>query len=282
MEKIGIIGMGVMGSGITQICAQTGYEVGVVDISEEVIQKGMDRIKKNLSKLVEKDKITQKERDETIRRIKTTTDMEEAIKDVSLVIEAVPEDLELKKDVFKRADEICPEDVVLASNTSSLSITEMASATNRQGKVVGIHFFNPAPLMPLVEVIRGVRTSDDTVRRAKDLAEKLGKTPVEARDFSGFIANRIAMPMLNEAMYVLMEGVSDKESIDKAMKLGYNHSMGPLELIDLIGLDTVLSILDALYEEFGDPKYRPCPLLKQMVRAGNLGRKAGSGFYEYE
>jgi len=251
------------------------------DIKQEFIDKGLNNIKGNLKRSVEKGKISQDEADKILRRITTTIDLKQAAKDVDFVIEAAPENMEIKKQVFKDLDEFTPKNAILASNTSSLSITEIASATKRPEKVVGMHFFNPAPVMKLVEVVKGHLTSQETVETVKELAKKLGKTPVECKDSPGFIANRICVPMINEAITALQEGIASKEDIDLAVKLGYNHPMGPLELADLIGLDIILAIMETYYKEFNDPKYRPATLLKQMVRAGLLGRKTGKGFYQY-
>jgi 3-hydroxybutyryl-CoA dehydrogenase len=284
ISKIAVMGAGIMGAGIAQTVASQGIQVSMRDIEQKFVDSGMAAIKANLGRAVKKGKMKEEDMAEILGRVKGTLDVEEAVKGADVVIEAIVENMELKKSVFKQLDEICAEHAILASNTSSLSITEMASACKkeRQDKVVGMHFFNPVPVMPLVEVVRSLMTSNETVDKIKGLATKLGKTPVEANDSPGFIANRVALPMLNEAMYALMEGVATKEDIDKAMKLGYNHPMGPLELTDLVGLDTALSVLEVFYKEFGDPKYRPCPLLRQMVRAGHLGRKTGKGFYEYK
>lgn len=281
IKKICVVGAGVMGSGIAQICAQAGFEVNLYDIKQEFVEKGLNNIKGNLKRSVEKGRISQEEADKILGKIVTTINLKEAVKDVDFVIEAAPENMEIKRQVFKDLDNFSPKHAILASNTSSLSITEIASVTSRPDKVVGMHFFNPAPIMKLVEVVKGQLTSEETVTIVKDLAKKLGKTPVECKDSPGFIANRICIPMINEAIIVLQEGVASKEDIDLAVKLGYNHPMGPLELADLIGLDTLLAIMETYYKEFNDPKYKPALLLKQMVRAGLLGRKTGKGFYQY-
>lgn len=282
IKKAAVLGAGIMGSGIAQVFAQTGIEVGMRDIEQRFVDNGMALIRKNLDRAAKKGKMEAEEADKILNRVNGTLDMKEATKDANIVVEAIVEDMEIKKSVFKELDEICLPNTIFASNTSSLSITEMASVTKRQDKVVGMHFFNPAPVMPLVEVVKGLNTSDETVEKVRELAKKLGKAPVEAKDSPGFIANRVALPMLNEAIFALMEGVASKEDIDKAMKLGYNHPMGPLELADLVGLDTILAVFEVFHKEFGDPKYRPCPLLRKMVRAGQLGRKTKRGFYEYK
>ncbi|OFV66995.1 MAG: 3-hydroxyacyl-CoA dehydrogenase [Candidatus Syntrophoarchaeum butanivorans] len=281
IKKITVLGAGLMGNGIAQVCAQAGYEVIMRDIEDRFVENGMNTIKKNLQKAVEKGKMGEDEMNAVLGRITGLTDLKEAMKDPDLVIEAVPENMDLKKSIYSEIDALAPEKTIFASNTSSLSITEMASVTKRPEKFIGMHFFNPVPVMKLVELIRGFLTSDETLETVREVTEKLGKTPVVCTDSPGFIANRIALPMLNEAYYVLMEGIATREDIDTAMKLGYNHPMGPLELSDLVGLDTILSILDIYYKEFGDPKYRACPLLRKMVRAGLYGRKSGRGFYDY-
>ncbi len=281
VRRVCVVGAGVMGSGIAQVCAQAGFSVNMYDIKQEFVEKGLNNIKGNLKRSVEKGRISQEEADKILGRITTTIDLKEAVREVDFVIEAAPENMEIKKQVFKDLDGFSPKHAILASNTSSLSITEIASVTGRPDKVVGMHFFNPAPVMKLVEVVKGQLTSQETVNIVKDLAKRLGKTPVECKDSPGFIANRICVPMINEAIMVLQEGVASKEDIDLAVKLGYNHPMGPLELADLIGLDTLLAIMETYYKEFNDPKYKPALLLKQMVRAGLLGRKTGKGFYQY-
>ena len=281
VKDIGVIGAGQMGHGIALVAAQAGYNVILRDISKELVDKGLQRIDKFLSKSVEKGKIKEEEKNKILSRIKGTTELED-IKNVDLVIEAIFENIQVKKDLFKELDGICKKDTIFASNTSTIPITDLASATSRENQFIGMHFMNPVPLMKLVEVIRGLKTSDETTDLIKEIAEKMGKIPVEVNDSPGFVSNRLLMPMINEAIFCLQEGVGTPENIDAVMKLGMNHPMGPLELADLIGLDVVLNIMNVLYEGFNDSKYRPCPLLKKMVQAGYLGRKTGRGFYEYK
>lgn len=281
INKIGVLGAGQMGTGIAQVSAQSGYEVIIRDIKEEFLQNGMNTIKENLSRLEGKDKISADEKDEILSKISTTLEMGD-LEVCDLVIEAVPEKLDLKKDVFEEVNEATSEDTIMASNTSSLSITELADSIEAPEYFVGMHFFNPVPVMDLVEIVKGMKTSEETFETVWKIVEEMDKTPIEVKDSPGFAVNRILIPMINEALYVLQEGVASKEAIDNAMKLGANHPMGPLELGDLVGLDTVLHIMEILHEEFGDSKYRPCPLLRKYVRAGKLGRKSGEGVYKHD
>ena len=280
IQKVLVIGAGQMGSGIAQVCAQAGFDVKLNDMKEEYFQRGLANITKNLSRNVEKGRMTDEEKSQVLSRITKSLDLNDA-SDVDLVIEAAVENMEIKQKIFKQLDEITPKHAILASNTSSLPITEIAAATNRPAQVIGMHFMNPVPVMKLVEIIRGLATTDDVYTSIEEMTKKLGKVPVEVNDFPGFVSNRILMPMINEAIYTLYEGVATKEAIDDVMKLGMNHPMGPLQLADFIGLDTCLYIMEILHEGFGDSKYRPCPLLRKYVKAGWLGKKTGRGFYEY-
>ena len=280
MKKIGVLGTGTMGAGIIQVCAQKGYEVVMRARRESSIEKGLATVKKNLDKMVAKGKIEQAEADEIFGRVHGSTDIN-IIADADLVIEAATEDMEAKKALFAQLNEICKPDTIIATNTSSLSITEIAVASGRPDKVIGMHFFNPVPAMKLVEIICGLTTSEETKATILELTQILGKTPVEVAEAPGFVVNRILIPMINEGIGIYADGVASIEGIDTAMKLGANHPMGPLELGDLIGLDVCLAIMDVLYKEFGDPKYRAHTLLRKMVRAGKLGRKSGEGFYNY-
>ena len=280
MKKIGVLGAGTMGSGIAQVIAQGGSEVILRDIKEDFLEKGLKGIKKNLQRSVKKERISQKEMDETLENISTTTEVND-LSDVDLVIEAVNEDMELKKKIFKELDEVTKDEAILASNTSALSITEIATVTQKPDKVVGVHFFNPVPVMKLVELIRGITTSEKNKEKVESFVKELSKEPVEVNEAPGFVVNRILVPMINEAAFLLSEGVASAEDIDKAMKLGANHPIGPLALADMIGLDVCLAIMETLYEEFGDSKYRACPLLRKKVRGNQLGRKTGEGFYSY-
>jgi 3-hydroxybutyryl-CoA dehydrogenase len=279
-KKIMIIGAGQMGSGIAQVAAQAGMSVILQDVQEAFTARGIKAIRSSLERFVKKATMTPEGVEEVMARITPTTAIESA-KEVDVVIEAAVEKMEIKKEIFRKLDQLAPAHVLLASNTSSLSITELAAVTSRPEQVVGMHFMNPVPMMKLVEMIRGLQTSDDTYQAIENLAKDMGKTPIAVRDFPGFISNRVLMPMINEAIFCLYEGVAEPEAIDEIMKLGMSHPMGPLQLADFIGLDTCLYIMEVLFEGFGDSKYRPCPLLRKYVEAGYLGKKSGRGFYQY-
>jgi 3-hydroxybutyryl-CoA dehydrogenase len=280
MKKIGVLGTGTMGAGIIQVLAQNGYEVVMRARRQTSVDNGLATVEKNLDRLVKKEKMTEAEKAEVMGRITGSTDIE-IVKDADLIIEAATENLEAKKALFAELDELCKPETIIATNTSALSITEIAAATNRPDKIIGMHFFNPVPMMKLIEIVKGLTTSEETRETILALCEAIGKTPVDVAEAPGFVVNRILIPMVNEGIGILADGVADVEGIDTAMKLGANHPMGPLALGDLIGLDVCLAIMETLYTEFGDTKYRPHPLLRKMVRANQLGRKTGKGFYDY-
>ncbi len=281
MKNIAVIGAGTMGNGIAHTFAQCDYNVQLIDVSEQALKRGMETIENNLNRMVAKEKITIAEKEKTLANITTFTSVKEGVKYASLVIEAATENAVLKKQIFKELDEVCAEDTILATNTSSISITQIGASTKRADKVIGMHFMNPVPIMQLVEIIRGYNTSDEVTNFIVDLSKKIGKVPVEVNDYPGFVANRILMPMINESIETLYNGVAGVAEIDTVMKLGMAHPMGPLQLADFIGLDVCLSILNVMYEGFKNPKYAPCPLLVNMVTAGKLGVKSGEGFYDY-
>ena len=281
IKKVAVLGAGLMGAGIAQIAAQAGFDVSIRDMEDRFVENGMAAIKNNLDRAVSKGKLDKEEAQKVMGRIRGTIDLKEAVQDADMVIEAIIEIMEIKKQVYKDLDIICKKETIFASNTSSLSITEMASVTKRPGQVIGMHFFNPVPVMKLVELIKGFSTTDETLGKAKAFVEKIKKTSIEVKESPGFAVNRILCPMLNEAVFVFAEGIASAKDIDDGMMLGANHPIGPLALLDLVGLDTILFVLEGFHKELGEDKYRPAPLLRKMVRAGHLGRKSGKGFYDY-
>lgn len=281
INKVAVIGAGTMGNGIAHVFALSGYEVNLVDISEAALEKALAKITKNLDRQLKKERITEADKQASLGRIEMLTDMASGLKDCDLVVEAATENMDLKTKIFQQMDEHAPAHAILATNTSSISITELAAKTGRSSQVIGMHFMNPVPVMKLIEVITGYDTTDEVLEQTMEMSKKLGKVPVHVHDYPGFVANRILMPMINEAVYTLYEGVAGRDEIDTVMKLGMAHPMGPLRLADFIGLDVCLAILEVLYEGFGNPKYAPCPLLRKMVAAGHLGDKSGRGFYDH-
>ncbi|UJL46012.1 3-hydroxybutyryl-CoA dehydrogenase [Virgibacillus sp. NKC19-16] len=281
IQNVMVIGAGQMGAGIAQVCAQAGFDVLLNDMNEEALDKGLKNIEKLLSRSVDKERITEEDKSAALNRLQPSSTLKDAVSR-DFVIEAVVENMDVKKQVFGELDVVAPKHTILASNTSSLPITEIAAATNRPDQVIGMHFMNPVPVMKLVEIIRGLQTSDETYQAIETMAKQLSKTPVEVKDFPGFVSNRVLMPMINEAIFTVYEGVASPEDIDTVMKMGTNHPMGPLTLADFIGLDTCLYIMEVLHDGFGDSKYRPCPLLRKYVKAGWLGKKSGRGFYQYD
>ena len=282
IKKVAVVGGGTMGNGIAHVFAMSGFQVKLVETSRELADKALNTIGKNLTRMVTKEKISEKDKEETLLRIQPELNLTESVKDVDLVVEAVPEHFELKKKIFAEIDEHAPEHAILATNTSSISITKLAAVTGRPNRFIGMHFFNPVPVMKLVEVIRGLDTDDNVTQVITEISEKLGKVPVQANDSPGFVSNRVLMPMINEAIYCVYEGVAEPKAVDDVMKLGMAHPMGPLRLADFVGLDVCLDVLNVLYDGFKDPKYRPCPLLVKMVDAGKMGDKTGEGFFKYD